>query len=341
MTSRTPSNRWRDASGASLAAQVVGRLLDGEPLDGLHLGRRDGRIDLRGFVIPTPETMGVGDVAEERNGDELAGLGIQWLSGVVEFRNVTLSNLDFSNAQLDHLRFFDVTLENCVFDHAKCRDWRGWNLSVKQCTFRDAILRGSALGTCHNQKNNHYRLVDFSNADLRDIICQAASFIDCEFSNTQLDNVEFGACKFIDCKFSGQLANVRFSAEPMPGIDTTERGSLENVDFSHSTLRWIEFRGLSFNEVTLPPEGDEHVIVNYYPCVVRRAITRLDSELDRDTQALYARMLTDADLLDGSRDIGLWHREELGKTPEQQEIAHQLLHELERQCATADQSESP
>jgi hypothetical protein len=85
--------------------------------------------------------------------------------------------------------------------------------------------------------------------------------------------------------------------------------------------------------VTLPPEGEEHVIVHHYPCVVRRAAERLDDDLKADTRRLRARMLVEAGQLDESRSIGLWHRDELGETAQQQRLAHELLHELERDCS--------
>ncbi|MCW2640506.1 MAG: pentapeptide repeat-containing protein [Dactylosporangium sp.] len=362
MTSRSTSSRWRSAAGAQLAAQVLGRLLAGESLDDLPLDRHDGRIDLRGFAVPDPEILGVGglaeergaadiaeargdgglaeergasDIAEERGVDEHPGLGMLLMGGPITVRGATLADLDLSGAHLDHLRFFDSTLRNCRFDKARCRDWRGWNLTVEESSFQGANLRDSALGTWHDGRGNSYRAVDFSGADLRGIVCQGAEFVDCEFTAARLDKVEFGGCDFVRCRFGGLLDEVRFLAEPMIGVDKPEPASMRDVDFSTATLRWVEFRGLTLDRVTLPPEGEEHVIVHHYPCVVGRAVDRLEHDLKPETRRLRARMLAEASQLDEGREIGLWHRDELGETVQQQRLARELLHELERDCSAA------
>jgi uncharacterized protein YjbI with pentapeptide repeats len=283
--------------------------------------------------VPTWETADTGVVAEDRDGTPQPQLTMQWLDGLVEFQNVTLADLDLSNSQLDHLRFSNVIVENCLFDKAKCRDWRGWNLTMEECSFDRAMLRDSALGTWDEGHGNHYRRVEFSRADLRQVGCEGAAFESCKFRNTRLDDVEFTACNFVDCEFEGLLDGVRFIAEPTTEEDGLTTGIMHNVDFSKCVLRWTEFQGIPLTDLRLPPEADHHVIVTHYPCVVRRAVSRLENELTADNRMLYARLLTDADQLDESASIGLWHRDELGETPEQQRFARELLHELDRQCA--------
>lgn len=341
MSSRSPSNRWQTATGAELAARVLDRLVGGDSLDGLPLDRQDGRVDLRGLIVPTPESLGAGSLREEGGDEEPPGLEMRWLGGLIEFRGVTLADLDLSGAQLDHLRFFDSSLRNCLFDKAKCRDWRGWNLAVDECSFRGSVLRGSALGTWHEGKGNHYSAVNFSQSDLREIVCQGASFIDCDFTKIRLENIHFGACDFIRCKFEGLIDSVRFSADPMVGVEKTEPGRMQDVDFSAATLRWTEFNELPLDRVTLPPDNDEHVVVHHYPCVVRHVINRLDDDVRPETRRLRARMRAESRQLDESRDIGLWHRDELGETPEQQYFARELLHETEQECSASENRTGP
>jgi uncharacterized protein YjbI with pentapeptide repeats len=309
---RTHLIRWRDPAGMRLAARVLDRIRTGRPFDDLPVGRYDGRVDLRGFTPPDPQVIGA---------DDGAGLA---------FHGVTLVGVDLTGARLESARFFDTTLRDCRFDRARCPDWAGWNLTVEDCTFTGAQLRGSALGTWYQESGNRFHRVDFRAADLRDIACEAASFTDCDFSGARLDTVEFRGCVFVRCRFGGVLDEVRFRAQPPDGADT---GRLDEVDFSAAILRWVEFRGLSLDHVTLPPEDQEHVVVRNYPHVVRSVVDRLADDHRPEVRRLRSRMQVELRRLDDDREVGLWHRDELGETPEQQDRARALLHEVERECA--------
>lgn len=332
MADRSLARRWQGEEGSRLAAAVLDRLLAGRSLDDLPLDRSEGVIDVRGLVRPDPEVLGVGELAAEAEGGVTAGLRMQWLGDVLQFRDVTLADLDFSSAKLDDLRFFDVTLSRCRFDKAKCRDWRGWNLTVEGCGFVGADLRDSAIGTWYEGRGNRYRNVRFNKADLRDLSFQGTSFVDCDFTGAKLDQVRFAGCEFVRCRFGGQLNEVVFSATTRSDIDKSAPGFFEDVDLSMAVLRWVEFRGLSLDRVTLPEEGKEHVIVRHYPCVVRNALTRLEGGFDPETRRLRSRLRTEASQLDDGRNIGIWHRDELGETEDQQRFAREMLHEIEREC---------
>jgi uncharacterized protein YjbI with pentapeptide repeats len=322
--------RWRDEPGMRLAARVLDRIQTGQPLGDLPVGRHEGRIDLRGFAAPDPDVVPTGRVTDVHDD---AGIASRLSGGKVGFHGVTLADLDLTAARLESLRFFDTTLRNCRFDNARCQDWSGWNLTVEDCSFGLAHLRGSALGTWYQGRGNRFDRVDFSGADLREISCQAASFTDCDFTDARLETVEFGACEFVRCRFGGLLDEVRFRAEPSVGVDTSARGRLEDVDFSAAILRWVEFRGLSLDQVQLPPEGDEHVLVQNYPQVVRHMVDLLADDHTSDIRRLRSRMQVELKRLDDNRDVGLWHRDELGETPQQQHQAYTLLHRAERDCS--------
>jgi len=188
MSDAALGRRWREGSGPALAARVIDRLVTGAPLSDLPLDRHDGLVDLRGLATPGPEVLGEATVA-----GDAAVTGLRWLGGLIELRGATLLDLDLTGARLEHLRFFDTVLRDCRLDRASCRDWRAWDFTVEDCTFRRSNLRGAALGT-RSEKGNHYRRVDFSAADLRDVVCQRATFEDCDFSGARLEKVEFGGC---------------------------------------------------------------------------------------------------------------------------------------------------
>ena len=90
----------------------------------------------------------------------------------------------------------------------------------------------------------------------------------------------------------------------------------------------MAFRGLSLARTRLPADGGER----HYPRVVRAPLARLEGRFDAETRALRARLQADASQLDESRDIGVWHRDELGQTEDEQRFARELLHEVKREC---------
>jgi uncharacterized protein YjbI with pentapeptide repeats len=228
---RALARRWQDEQGARLAAAVLDRLLAGRSLDDLPLVRHKGMIDLRGFVAPDPEVLGVGELVEDANDGMAVGTQLQWLGGLLQFRGVTLADLDLSSAKLNDLRFFDTTLLRCRFDKAKCHDWRGWNFTIEDCDFVKTDLRESAMGTWHEGRGNHYRNVRFNKADMRGLSFQGTSFEDCDFTDAKLDQVRFAACEFVRCRFGGQLNEVTFVAT-RNDIDKLAPGFFEDVDFS-------------------------------------------------------------------------------------------------------------
>jgi hypothetical protein len=327
MSDAALARRWRDGDGPALAARVIDRLVAGEPLAGLPLDRHEGRADLRGFAVPSPEVLGEGVL--ESSG---ARTGLRWLGGLIELRGVTVSDLDLSGARLDHLRFHDTVVRGCRFDRATCRDWRAWDFTVEDSTFRRSSLRGAALGT-RSEKGNHYRRVDFSGADLRDVVCQRATFEDCDLSDARLDKVEFGGCVFARCRFAGLLDEVVFSGHELGAEGSAPTGRLEDVDLSGAVLRYVGFRDVSFDRVVPPAERDDQVVVTHYPCVVRKALDRLDGRSDDLTRRLRSRLESDAGRLDERRQLGVWHTDELGADAKQRRFAVDLLHEVDRECA--------
>src|SRR5262245_24250263 len=89
--------------------EIWARLARGESLAGLVPQGVDGRLNLSGIAAPAPEVV-----------EEIATpLGtLQRLGNLVQFRGITLRNLDFSRSRLSGIRFFDSEIANCVFDRA-------------------------------------------------------------------------------------------------------------------------------------------------------------------------------------------------------------------------------
>jgi uncharacterized protein YjbI with pentapeptide repeats len=325
MARRALAERWEQQGGKELVSAVLTRLRLGKSLSGLGLAEYEARIDLRGIVISRPEATRT---------YEAAGFIVQDYSKLTEFRGVQLENLDFSGGPLESLRFFNVKIDNCRFDGANCRDWRGWGVRVRDTSFESADLRDSLLGGVDEGRSCAYQNVSFRGSKLRGIVCDSASFVDCDFTNAALPKVEFCGCRFVRCRFRGLLREVMFCPDSLRR-KKVNHDALEDVDFSEAELRFVDFRQLNLRRVRLP-QDDEHLIVNRYRCVLERAVR----ELEQDTK--FPAVNTDLEhrlyWVGPRQDVGVFNRLdflEFGGTEEEADFAAALLQRLERECASA------
>lgn len=117
--------------------EVVARLVRGVPLDGLGLGRVNGRWDLRGMrfsAVKRSPGPSAGDYSTTR------------MEGVDTLRGVRLEGLDLSGSAWEHLRMFSVTVRDCVLEGAQVPDLRMWDSYWLDCSLRGTDLRSSSMG---------------------------------------------------------------------------------------------------------------------------------------------------------------------------------------------------
>jgi uncharacterized protein YjbI with pentapeptide repeats len=270
------SDRWQSEQGIELAEEVLASLIAGRSLTNLGLGTYEGRIDLRGFQVPS---------AIRLKRFQSRGWFVEELGEGVRFKGALWENLDLSNSKLQGCRFHESTLRHCVFDGTDCRDWRLWGTSVEDCSFAGAKMRDSAVGTWHEGRRNIWSRVSFARADFRVGVCWSAIFEDCDFSSARLDGVKFEQCALSGCVFSGDLRSVTFD-----GRELSERpaaGSMTNVDFSHAEFQNVDFRGYDLRTVTLPPDPDL-LLVQKARCVAEKSIPMLGAEGDISSRRLTA-----------------------------------------------------
>src|SRR5690349_8207550 len=105
--------RWRSAEGATLAAAVFERLVKGESLDGLPLGRCEGRIDLRGLCQPGVEPV-VSPVGMVFDGDAPHATAFTFgRVETVDFDGVTVTGVDLRGAAVRSWWLLNTTLRDC------------------------------------------------------------------------------------------------------------------------------------------------------------------------------------------------------------------------------------
>jgi uncharacterized protein YjbI with pentapeptide repeats len=265
--------RWRSESGAAKAEEAIARLVAGLSLAGLGLEEHEGRVDLRYLPAPAPRRL---------QRFEAEGWFVETLGDLITLRDVWLAAVDFSGAQLQSLRFHGATIVDCRFEGAACRDWRMWSTAVTPCSFAGADLRGAAVGTWQQGRRNEWRHVDFTGADFRVAVSQAALYEDCEFAGATLDKVRFEQCALVRCHFAGTLSEVVFDGRELP--DRPAPGQLDDVNFAEVRLDAVEL-GCRLDRVVIPVDPDVRLI-RRYRCVVERALAMIDGD---DTRA--ARML--------------------------------------------------
>jgi len=100
----------------------------------------EGRVDLRGLVVPEPaelrrwSTMGMGLMALERVSDSI-NLSIP-----------ALARVDFGDGFIPHLHFRGAGLTDCRYDAARLPDLRTRDSTFNRCSFQGADLAGAVLG---------------------------------------------------------------------------------------------------------------------------------------------------------------------------------------------------
>jgi uncharacterized protein YjbI with pentapeptide repeats len=314
-------DRWRGPDGEQLAAEVFARLTAGKALDDLALGEFQGRVDLRGLPAPVPTRL---------QRFESRGRFYEELGGLLRFEGCRLESLDLSGAFLDSLRFLHTRIADCRFDQARCQRWRMWAVDVSDTSFDEADLRNSVLGAWHDGRGDVFRTSSFRKANLREIISDAGTFVDCDFSHAKLIKIDFGSTSFIRCRFAGELREVIFWDH---GFETgkPEPNQMEDVDFTEARLREVEFRRLNLDNVKLPA-SDEHVIVHRYRCVLDRALHALADDPHPNAPALRAFLEVEARWVGPRQEVGVFSRRDLADIADP-EYAVELLRRSERECA--------
>jgi uncharacterized protein YjbI with pentapeptide repeats len=325
--------RWAGPDGEELVDEVFARLLAGAPLDALDLGSHEGLIDLRGVPAPEPQRL---------KRFELAGLFVEERGNLLRFRDRDLTGLDFSAATLQSVRFFGCSIDECVFDRAMCNDWRLWACDVSNSSFVEARLRYAMLGAWYEERGDTYLHVDFSKADMRDLVCSAATFTECDFSSANLRKAEFEGTRFRRCRFRGELREVIFSRDDPDGRELDAERVLEQVDFAEAELREVEFRKLDLDSVTFPTSAD-HLVLPNYPCVLRRARRAVKRDSRPEALDLLAVIEHELEWLGPNQQTGVLNRRDLVEGSEEAkiEVAVDVLRAAAAACAESAKRSGP
>ena len=261
--------------------ELWARLIKRKSLRDVAADTINGRVDLRSVHVPDPYV---------RNTVKTKIADIELLGGLAEIKGATWEGIDFSGSNLPALRFFDCKIVDCLFDDCRCREWSAWGTSFSSVSFRSANLRDALLGGVnHDRRVAHsffgrgdrrstFHSVDFTLAEMRGTIYEAAEFVSCTFKNARLNKVRFNSSTLTDCVFEGELRQVEFSKWGFEG-ENFPPNEMVNVDFSRARLRWTEFRNLNLDRVRFP-EDDEHIVIRDFPETLVRLIAFFENHND-------------------------------------------------------------
>lgn len=234
-------------------------------------------IDLRGLRL--------GEVPSLRS-TNVEGILARSISDDLRVERVDIAGVDLSGSDLRNLTLKHDTFQGCDFSSSDCRSWRVWASRFEDCSFRQSNLRKALLGGISDGQWTVFRRADLRGADLRGTIYNAAEFVDCDFTGANLVGIDFQGSRFTRCRFGGRLEEVIFYRRA-PTVDVDLDNEMESVDFSSSTLRGCEFRGLTLSQVVLPSEST-HMIIRNYERWIDQQLERLERRTDEDARALRA-----------------------------------------------------
>jgi uncharacterized protein YjbI with pentapeptide repeats len=215
--------RWSGSNGQALAREVITRLLTGDKLDDLHLGRYRGRTDLRGLWLVSSRGL---------PGPRLAGQ----LEGVPAADGVTWSGLDLSSSTF-RIDLQGSTVVNTALDRV---GWQGWVVSrsvLQDCSFTSADLRDASFDHGNGylpsdpvrQQPAEYLRCAFTRTRTGPYASWGRAIFDhCEFSSTQFTSPQwFHGAELIGCRFRGEFRDVIFGwakpgHEPAPRVEAVD-----------------------------------------------------------------------------------------------------------------------
>jgi uncharacterized protein YjbI with pentapeptide repeats len=268
----------------------------------------EGRVDLRGLMVPEP--------SELRRWSTM-GMGLTSLERVSESINLSVSGLDridFGEVFLPHLRFSGASLADCRFDAAHLPDLRTRDSTFSGCSFRGADLAGAILGP-----GTRFQDCDFGGARMRGVQADSAAFMGCDFAGAELLEDDFNRTVFDRCHFAGLLKDVRFRAESWHLNEVTRRANppdadcVRSCDFRRARLRSVSFEHLTLKGVRFPND-DEHLALANLRCVLHRLEQLLAGEESRAARELSVRVDQQLKALHRSRSHGYLSLEDMTET---------------------------
>lgn len=289
--------RWESPEGRDARWEAVLWLMHGGDRPTGFGVTDEGRLDLRGLVIPEPVELADIVVPSAAPGQTMTFIQT---SGQIEIVRREWVDVDLSYSWLPSLDVEESSWVNCRFDAAVLRESRIWDTDVQDCSFESADFRNVSVG-CSVQpvRETWWRRVSFAKAVVSsDVYFSGWRAEDVSFEGARMSSVKFAQVTLVRVVFDGKLRKVRINnrvadLRPMPG-------PLIDCDFSQCTFDDVGFENVHLTNVAFP--SGTVVVGNAVP-VARLALSLLPNADDEFTA--FGRKLLSGDLrVPGSDELG-------------------------------------
>jgi len=257
----------------------------------------EGRLDLRGLVVPEPVELADIVVTSAAPGNTMT---FTQTSGRLKIAGQEWMDVDLSYSWLPSLGVENSRWVNCRLDAAVLRDSRIWDTDVQDCSFVSADLRGAPIGTATlAARDTWWRKVSFRNAFMG-----AGGFFsgwraeDVSFEGAKISDLGFDQVTLVRVVFDGKLRKVHLNNRVMDLSPAP--GPLVDCDFSRCEFDDVGFENVHLTNVAFPPGT---VVVGNAVPVARLALSLLPDSDDEFTA--FGRKLLSGDLrVPGSDELG-------------------------------------
>ena len=258
--------RWLSNDGKNIIKEVIKCLERGNPLSNIKgLERYCGRWDLRGAKLST---------LEKEKKIEAGSYGTILKYGSLRIKNVAITSIDFSYADISYSYWERISIENCLFDETMAKELNIIASHFNNCLFRKTNLFCSYLNKNIRDDSGSFKNVDFIESNLSKCCFYFPIMSNCSFVDCNLKETDFDGSQFSNCKFKGELDSLWFR-----GYSTKARTAIAglfnrinprkfknlmyNVDFTEAKLIGISFSdGIDLSQCYFPKDGNYVFIEN-------------------------------------------------------------------------------
>ena len=209
----------------------------------------EGRLDLRGLVVPEPVELADIVVPSAVPGNTMT---FTQTSGQMAVRGREWADVDLSYSWLPSLDVEESQWVNCRFDAAVLRDSRIWDTEVENCSFETVDFRNVAVGTSlHSARETWWRHVSFRKAVVTsDVYFSGWHAEDVSFEGARISSVQFAQVTLVRVVFDGKIRKVQLNNRVMEASPAP--GPLVDCDFSRCTFDDVEFENVHLTNVAFP-----------------------------------------------------------------------------------------
>lgn len=233
------------------------------------LGRKDGRIDMRGF--PFSNANQVIDKFSFKVMDIV-------MVNKPSFRRRTLRSFDFTEADLTSTVWEHMVFEDCLFDRTVLWDVNFTGCDFIDSRFKDCEIEHTFLGGSDRRNLGSFVNTTFSGGVIRNSHFNFPRIENCVF-DCDIEHVDFFGSQFIDCRFTGRLEDVSFRGKTRPRSTSKSLSKIElpenrmiNIDFTEAWFDGVNLtHGLDISRISLP-RRNRLIFIKNGPEVMAKAL---------------------------------------------------------------------